>query len=284
LILQGIERKLMQTSYLPIIMSAHNDPRQVERYVEVMLERRVEGLVTVANWLLFDVSLLESISDNHLPTVVVGRDLESPTIGSVVVDNESGGYAAIQHLYELGHCDIAFVCGPRQLNDSRLRWKGIRTFAQSANLSQNGALIQSLPYASYAASSFDACYKQTKDSLQSGEHFTALLAFDDICAYEAIRALSEAGLRVPDDCSVVGFDDIPISAITTPGLTTIRQPMFEMGEYAADCILKSLKSIDDERERFYGRTIICRPDSWFAGRRRSDGNRIVSMPAREEIG
>ena len=274
----------MQTSYLPIIMSAHNDPRQVERYVEVMLERRVEGLVTVASWLLFDVSLLESISDNHLPTVVVGRDLESPTIGSVVVDNESGGYAAIQHLYELGHCDIAFVCGPRQLNDSRLRWKGIRTFAQSANLSQNGALIQSLPYASYAASSFDACYKQTKDSLQSGEHFTALLAFDDICAYEAIRALSEAGLQVPDDCSVVGFDDIPISAITTPGLTTIRQPMFEMGEHAADCILKSLKSTHDERERFYGRTIICRPDSWFAGRRRRDGNRIVSMPAREEIG
>src|ERR1035437_2520174 len=93
LILQGIERKLMQTSYLPIIMNAHNDPHQVERYVEMMLERRVEGLVTVANWLLFDVSLLENISDNHLPTVVVGRDHESPTINSVIVDNEAGGYA-----------------------------------------------------------------------------------------------------------------------------------------------------------------------------------------------
>ncbi len=256
LILQGIERRLMQSSYLPIIMDAHNEPLQVERYVDMMLERRVEGLVTVANWLLFDVSLLENISDHRLPTVVVGRDLESPTINSVIVDNEAGGYAAMEHLYELGHRDIAFVCGPRQLIDGRLRWKGIRTFAQKAKLRLNRALIQSLPYVSYAASSFDASHKLTNEYLESGEPFTALLAFDDICAYGAIRALFEAGLRVPDDCSVVGFDDIPTSSLISPGLTTIRQPMLEMGEYAADCILKSLNSSDDERDGFFGQSKI----------------------------
>jgi LacI family transcriptional regulator len=165
-------------------MDANNQPHQVERYVEMMLERRVEGLVTVANWLLFDISVLEDISDRQLPTVVVGRDLELPTVNSVFVDNEAGGYAAVQHLYELGHRDI-----------------------------------------SDSASSFDASRNLTRQFIQSGTPFTALLAFDDISAYGAIRALSERSLRVPDDCSVIGFDDVSTSALFAPGLTTVRQPM-----------------------------------------------------------
>jgi LacI family transcriptional regulator len=235
-------------------MDAHNEPHQVERYVEMMLERRVEGLVTVANWLLFDISVLEDISNRQLPTVVVGRDLELHTVDSVFVDNEAGGYAAVQHLYELGHREIAFVCGPRQLGDSRLRWKGIRRFAQRARLRLDRNLIRSFPDISHSASSFDASRNLTSQFIQSGAPFTALLAFDDISAYGAIRALSERGLRVPDDCSVIGFDDIPTSALFTPGLTTVRQPMLEMGEFAAECILKSLSRSENERKDLCGQT------------------------------
>lgn len=252
LILQGIERRLLQTPYLPIIMDAHNEPHQVERYAEMMLERRVEGLVTVANWLFFDISVLEDMSDDQLPSVVVGRDVESSTVNSVSVDNEAGGYTAMRHLYELGHRNIALICGPRRLSDSRLRWRGIRRFAQEMKLKLNPALIQSLPDISSSTSSFESSRKMTEKFLASGERFTAILAFDDISAYGAIRALSEKGLRVPDDCSVIGFDDIPIAALSTPGLTTIRQPMLEMGEYAAECILKSLSLSEDAHNEFYG--------------------------------
>lgn len=254
LILQGIERKLRETCYLPIIMDAHNEPKQVERYVEMMLERRVEGVVTVANWLLFDISLLEDISDHPLPTVLVGREVESPAISGVIVDNEAGGYAAMQHLYELGHRAIAIVCGPRRLMDSRLRWKGMRRFAQRAKLQLNPTLIQSLPDISDSASSFEGSRKLTNQFLQSGEPFTAIVAFDDISAFGAIRALSENGFRVPQDYSVIGFDDIPGAALSTPSLTTIRQPMLEMGEYAAECILSSLKPGEDERPVFVGQS------------------------------
>jgi len=251
LILQGIERKLIGTPYLPIIMDACNQPHQVDLYAEMMLERRVEGLITVANWLLFDISVLENISNRQLPTVMVGRECETPTIKSVSVDNEAGGYAAIKHLYELGHRDIAFIRGPKHLFDSRLRWKGIRRFASEVGLRLKPALMQSLPDTADSVSGFDGSRKLVGNLIQSGEQFTALLAFDDIAAYGTIRALAEGGLRVPQDCSVIGFDDIPAAALSTPGLTTIRQPMMKMGEYAADYVLQCLKvgeaSVDEEQ-------------------------------------
>lgn len=252
LILQGIEQRLRDTPYLPIIMDAHNEPEQVERYVEMMLERRVEGVVTVANWLLFDISLLEDISDRQLPTVLVGREVESPAISGVIVDNEAGAYAAMEHLHQMGHRDIAIICGPRRLLDSRLRWKGMRRCAQKLKLQLNPALIRNLPDISDSASSFEGSRKLTNEFLQTGEPFTAIIAFDDISALGAIRALSENGFKVPQDYSVVGFDDIPAAALTTPSLTTIRQPMLEMGEYAADSVLKSLQLGEDAHREFYG--------------------------------
>jgi LacI family transcriptional regulator len=240
-ILQGIERKLLPTAYLPILMDAHNQPQQMERYLEMMVERRVEGLITVANWLLFDITLIEEMDDRRIPTVVVGRDLESPTVNSVLVDNEAGGYRAMEHLYELGHREVAFVRGPREVFDSRIRWKGIRRFAREAGLRLSPTLIRDLPDTMGSNSGFEGGLRLTENLIQSGERFTALLAFDDLTAYGSIRALSEAGLRVPEDCSVIGFDDIPAAAFSTPGLTTIQQPMGEMGEYAAEYILRHLE-------------------------------------------
>jgi LacI family transcriptional regulator len=251
LILQGIERKLRPTPYLPIVMDAQNNPQQLERYLEMMVERRVEGLITVANWLLFDIALIEDVDDQRIPTVVVGRDLESPTVNSVLVDNDAGGYAAMEHLYKLGHRDIAFVRGPREVGDSRFRWKGVRRFAKKMGLHLNPALIRDLPGVQSSESGFSGGLKLTNSLIESGERFTAILAFDDLTAYGAVRALSEAGLRVPDDCSVIGFDGIPASAFSTPGLTTIQQPMGEMGEYAAEYILKHLDKSGDEEVQPY---------------------------------
>jgi LacI family transcriptional regulator len=288
-ILQGIERKLLPTAYLPILMDAHNQPQQLERYLEMMIERRVEGLITVANWLLFDIALLEDIDDRQIPTVVVGRDLESPTINSVLVDNEAGGYAAIEHLYELGHREIAFVRGPRRIGDTRARWKGIRRFAKEAGLRLNPALIRDLPGIIGSTSGFDGGVRLTKDLIQSGETFSALLAFDDLTAYGCIRALTEAGRRVPEDCSVIGFDDIPAAALSTPGLTTIRQPMGEMGEYAAEYVLKHLENPDENIASIYGAghlmtpNLVTRdstaPKSLSRPERRHSSNRAHSVTA-----
>ncbi|MHB1796263.1 MAG: LacI family DNA-binding transcriptional regulator [Acidobacteriaceae bacterium] len=216
-------------------------------------------MITVPNWLQFDITLLEDIDDRQIPTVVVGRDLESPTINSVLVDNEAGGYAAIEHLYQLGHREIAFVRGPRRMADSRMRWKGIRRFAKDAGLRFNPSLIRDLPGTIDPTAVFDGGLKTTNELIQSGEQFTAILAFDDLTAYGAIRALSDAGRTVPENCSVIGFDDIPSAALTTPGLTTVRQQMSEMGEYAAGYILKHLERAAEDGVQPYGDTHLIVP-------------------------
>jgi LacI family transcriptional regulator len=175
-ILQGIERKLIGTSFLPIIMDACNEPHQVELYADLMMARRVEGLITVANRLFFEISSLEKVCKQQLPTVMVGRDCEIPTVKSVSVDNEGGGYAAIRHLYELGHRDIAYIRGPRRLIDRRHRWKGIRRFAAETRLQLNEKLIRSLPEAADSAASFDGSSRLVAGLLATGEPFSAILA------------------------------------------------------------------------------------------------------------
>jgi LacI family transcriptional regulator len=246
-ILQGIERKLLHTTYLPIVMDAHNQPQQIKQDLEMMIERRVEGLITVPNWnwRLFGIELLGGIESRQIPTMVVGRDIESPTVNSVLVDNEAGGYAAVQHLYDLGHRELAFVRGPWGLADSQLRWKGIQRFARKAGLRLNPNLIRDLPDNMDSSSSFEGGLRLTSDLIQSSTRFTAILAFNDVTAYGAIRAFSEAGRRVPEDCSVIGFDDIPAAALSTPALTTVRQPLTDMGEYAAGYILKCLEQSEE---------------------------------------
>ena len=241
LILQGIEKALQPTTYLPVIMIAHNRREQFERHIEMMLERRVEGLVLVANWLFGEFDLLADIEKNQIPTIGVGRDLTASGIRSLQVDNEAGGYAAARHLYELGHREIVVLRGPSELSDSDRRWQGIQRFAGEAGLSLPTRRVAQLAPAVDPTSGFEEGFRLTTAMIDRGVKFTAVLAFDDLTALGAIRVLHHAGRRVPDDCSVIGFDDVPLAALSTPALTTIRQPMEQMGSLAAEWVLESLK-------------------------------------------
>jgi DNA-binding LacI/PurR family transcriptional regulator len=240
LILQGIEKALHPTTYLPIIMIAHNQRVQFGRHLEMLMERRVEGLILVANWLFGEFGKLADIQKNQIPMVSVGRDLTDNRVRSVQVDNEAGGYAAIQHLYDLGHRKIAVLRGPSELADSDRRWKGIQRFASEARLPLAAGRVRQLPAAVDPTSGFDEGFRLTSAMIAKGVEFSAVLAFDDLTGLGAIRALRQAGRRVPEDCSVIGFDDVPHAAMNTPGLTTIRQPMEEMGSLAAKWVLDSL--------------------------------------------
>ncbi len=239
-LLRGIERALYDTPFLPIIMDADNRPDQFERYLDMLIGRRVEGLVLVANWIFAEIDPLSKIDKNHIPITVVGGDLTGRGIQSVVVDNEAGGYAAIAHLYRMGHRKIAFVRGPEELDDSARRWAGIEKFAAEVKLKLDPRLTVQLPGLKDAMSSFDGGLRFTAELIATGREFTALLASDDLTALGAIRALATAGRRVPEDCSVIGYDDIPHAGLNTPGLTTIRQPMLDMGGLAAKLALDAI--------------------------------------------
>jgi len=248
LILRGIENSLYQSSYVPILTDAHNERGRFERYLEMLLDRRVEGLIVLANWLFLDINVLADLEKNSIPTVMIGRELQTQSISSVIVDNEAGAYAAIEHLYALGHRKIAFIRGPKTLADSAPRWKGIRAFAQSKGLELDSKLIVDLPESGDPMSGFDAGQNLTRELLKHRRSFTALMAFDDLTAFGAIRALSRAGINVPGQCAVIGFDDVAPSNLFTPSLTTIRQPMQAMGEAAANILLENISAVQDKRK------------------------------------
>ena len=229
LVLRGIENTLYQASYLPLLTDVHNERRRFERYLEMLLDRRVEALIVLANWLFVDIDVLADLEKSSIPTVMIGQELQTDSVNSLVVDNELGAYQALEHLYSLGHRQIGFIRGPKTLTDSAPRWKGIRSFAKSSGLELDQRLIVDLPESRDPISSFEAGYQLTEELIQRKLPFTALLAFDDMTAFGAIRALAKAGMRVPDQCSVIGFDDVMTAGLYTPPLTTIGNPWKQWG-------------------------------------------------------
>lgn len=239
-ILRGVEETLYESSYVTIFTDSHNDPARFERYLEMLLDRRVEALVIVANWLFLDINVLGDLRKRDVPTVLIGPELGISSMSSVVLDNEAGAYQALQHLFELGHRDIAFIRGPEPLSDTGPRWKGIRSFADSVGLQIDAELVLDLPESADPMSSFAGGLTLVEELLRRGRRFTALMAFDDMTALGAMRALAHAGIAVPGQCSVIGFDDIAPASLATPALTTIRQPTELMGSLAASRVIEEV--------------------------------------------
>jgi LacI family transcriptional regulator len=252
LILRGIENTLYQASYLPILTDVHNEGSRFERYLEMLLDRRIEALIVIANWVFLDINLLADLEKSSIPTAMIGCELKTDSISSIIVDNEVGGQLALEHLHSLGHRKIAIIRGPKVLTDSSPRWKGIRNFAKEAGLELDPRLIVEMPESRDPLSSFELGSKLTEDLLRQKRPFTALLAFDDMSAFGAIRALNRAGIRVPDQCSVIGFDDVATSALYTPSLTTVRQPMETMGASAVGVVLDGINAVLEKREMIAG--------------------------------
>jgi len=203
LILRGIENSLYQASFMPILADAHNERPRFERYVEMLLERRVEGLIIVANWLLIDINLLADLEKSDIPTVVIGREMQSKSISSIIVDDEGGAYAALGHLYALGHRKIAFVRGPRGLLSSKNRWRGVQRFAHDTGLEIDPKMVVDLPEQLDPNLGVPDGYRMTEEILKKRRNFTALMAFDDMTALGAMRALIKAGMKVPEQCSLI---------------------------------------------------------------------------------
>ena len=248
LIMRGVENALYQASYLAIFADAHNQRNRFERYLELLLDRHVEGLIVVANWLFVDIHVLADLSKRNIPSATIGWELPGDNISSVMVDNETGARLALEHLYQLGHRKIAFIRGPKMLIDSAPRWRGIQKFAHSVGLEIDPNLTGQLPDSLDPNSSFESGYRYTENLLEQKKKFTAVMAFDDLTALGAIRALAKADVKVPEQCSVTGFDDVALSSLAAPSLTTVRQPMEAMGALAVNVIMEGINATLEKRD------------------------------------
>jgi LacI family transcriptional regulator len=228
LVLSGIEDHLLQEGYFYFVVSHRHRNDLIEEYPRLLQQRAVEGLVLVDTPYLADVTV---------PVVAVSGHKHLPGITNISLNHSRAARLALDHLANLGHRRIAFIKGQAFSSDTEIRWKAVRHAAKDLNLDVQEGLIVQLESESPTP---QPGYDMTCKLLKNGHPFTALFAFNDISALGAIRALREAGRRIPEDVSVIGFDDIQSAAYQNPGLTTIRQPLREMGVTAASMLVRRI--------------------------------------------
>lgn len=228
-VIAGVESYLRQKSYFFLTGIHRHDPKLLETYSKLLLQRGVEGFITV------DLNLPHSLP---LPTVAVAGHRHLKGVTNIILDHDRAARVALVHLLELGHRRIAFMKGLPASSDSADRWKGICTVAGELGLEIDPELVVQIES---DESSPELGYPYAKTLLAQNKPFTALFAYNDLSAIGAIRAFNEAGLKVPDDVSVVGFDDIESAAFNNPALTTVRQPLRQMGEVAARALLERIE-------------------------------------------
>ena len=230
LVLSGIERQLLKEDFFYFVVSHRQRPELIERYRQLLLARSIEGLIAVDTPLTLTA---------HVPTVTVSGHHEPPGITNIQLNHRRAAALAIEHLSGLGHRHIAVLQGQECSADTQPRWKAIRAAMTHAGLTPDPRLVTQLQS---DVPAHEPGYRATQRLLAGGAHFTALFAFNDISAIGAIRALREAGLDVPSDVSVVGFDDVQSAAFQNPGLTTVRQPLEHMGTLAAQTVLEHIRA------------------------------------------
>ncbi len=228
MVLNGVESALSEEGFFYLTASHLHRDDLLEKLPRMLIERQVEGIIAVDTTIRFEP---------HLPVVNVSGHEEIEGVTNVVLNHQHAAELGIGHLYNLGHRKIAVLKGQTFSSDTDIRWSTINEAARKRNVCIDPKLCSQLEGDSPSP---EIGYLATKKLLATGEKFTALFAFNDISAIGAIRALEEMGLRVPIDVSVLGFDDIYAAAFHNPALTTIRQPLFEMGSIAAKTLLDKL--------------------------------------------
>ncbi|WP_018607343.1 LacI family DNA-binding transcriptional regulator [Uliginosibacterium gangwonense] len=227
----GLEEGVLDTGYALIIVSGHWDAAEEAERIKLLMARRVDGLVILTGH-LSDAQIAEFAQMQ--PIVVTGRKIDAENVRSVFFSNEEGGYLATRHLVSLGHRRIAFIAGPPTHSDAISRFEGYQQALAEAGIVLDPALIVQGDFKENGG-----VFAMNR-LLDSGAPFTAVFAANDQTALGARMVLSRRGIRVPDDVSLVGFDDLPTSAYLTPPLTTIRQPLFEVGQHCASLLLGML--------------------------------------------
>ena len=228
-VLDGVEEFLIEEGYFYLTASHRRRPDLIEEYPRLLMERSVEGFIVI------DTILEKSLA---LPTVVVAGHRPIEGVTNVVLDQRRAAELALRHLYQLGHRQIAFMRGGSHSSDADERWTCLMAVAHELKLTVPAQYSVELQL---RVSTPELGFAPTNELIQRGCEFTALVAYNDIAAIGAIRALMNHGLRVPEDVSVVGFDDIQGAAFHNPSLTTIRQPLRQMGVVAARILLQRIR-------------------------------------------
>jgi DNA-binding LacI/PurR family transcriptional regulator len=253
-VMSGVVEQLTAANYFYFTACHDWKKENIEQYPRMLVERAVDGFL-----------LLNTPADGievPVPVVAISAHSAVENVTNIVLDHHAAVEQALKHLYELGHRRIAFMRGPKAIPDSEYRWESILEIAREMDLKIDPNQVIRIDTAGWSMKAGihpmapEIGYKPMKALLEKSRDFTAIFCFNDISAIGAIRALKDEGCSVPGDVSVVGFDDIQSAAYSTPSLTTVRQPLFEMGRRGAEVLLDRIAN----REKEYPGEIVMAPE------------------------
>jgi len=245
LVLSGIEGYLLREGYFYFVASHRHHNDLIDEYPRLLMARSVDGMIAVDTpWR----------SELPIPVATVSGHNRTNGVTNILLDHDRAAELALGHLQKLGHQRIAFIKGQKFSSDTAARWESITKVAARLGLEVLPKLTVQLEG---DLASPELGYRVTKRLLERKARFTALFAFNDVSAIGAIEALRGHGLEVPEQVSVVGFDDIESAAFQRPHLTTVRQPLKKMGMIAAEALLKRIARPDDDA---YPREIVIEPE------------------------
>lgn len=236
-VMDGIEEVLLEEGYFYLTASHRRKTDLIEEYPRLLMDRAVEGFIVI------DTALQHSLP---LPVVAVAGHRKIEGVTNITLDHQRAAELSLRHLYQLGHRQIAFMRGQPFSSDSDDRWKSLMAVAKELNVEVHPDLVIQLQQ---NISSPELGYPVGQQLMAQKRPFTALVSYNDIAAIGAIRAFRDHGLSVPEDISVVGFDDIQGAAFHNPTLTTIRQPLRSMGNTAARALLQRIQGRKDYPEQ-----------------------------------
>lgn len=260
-IVGGIGDRLMESGYF--YFTAHHRRKQdlVEEYTKMLLGRGVEGMIAI------DTPLDRPFP---VPAVAVAGHRAIPGVTNVVLDHHRAAELILTHLQSLGHSRIVFVHGQAFSADAQERWRYLMGIAREMGIPLRPELMFELTGDTHSP---ELGYPVVQELVARKAQFTAVVAFNDMSAIGMIRALQDFNLRVPDDVSIIGFDDIEGAAFTIPRLTTVRQPLSEMGRIAAQCVLKQVHRTEEfQREVIVAPRLVIRESTQSASRKRVRGS------------
>jgi LacI family transcriptional regulator len=234
-IVRGIEDGLADTGYTVVVANTDNDDDKERSTLEVMLNRRVDGLVLATAHREYPV--VHELTSSGVPLVLVNRTMDHAPVSSVVGDDHAGIGLAVRHLASLGHRRIAHIAGPQAVSTGLVRYQSFVSWMQSEGLEMDADRVV---FADWFQEEPGA--RAFKELLARGVDFTAVVASNDLIALGCYDGLGEQGLRVPEDMSVIGYNDVPFSDKFNPPLTTIRISPYQMGLKAAELLLAGLRN------------------------------------------
>ena len=232
-IVRIVEDRCFGAGYTLVLCNTDDEPRRQSVYLQVLAERRIDGLIVVSTGAGDDDSLVTQLHGLRIPTVLVDREIADPACDLVETAHMQGGLLAVRHLLSLGHKRIACIGGPVGVMPSEQRIEGWRmALAENGTTPNADALLWRGGFTSQGG------YEAMHAILRTEQAPSAVFVCNDLMAIGALRAAHESGVHVPDELSIVGFDDIELSAYTSPPLTTVAQPKERIGALAVDMLLE----------------------------------------------